>query len=102
MIGGAAQISHHDRLNDAALGDRSRQLIEIGIGKIMPRIARIGTNAIDRNPTLLPVSINRGRLHRHVANKRRQPSPQSRSCCFFSHLGISRALRPPSACGIPA
>ncbi len=42
VVGGAAHRAHHDRLDDAALPDRGRQLVELGVGEIAPRIARIG------------------------------------------------------------
>ena len=32
-VGGAAHGAHDDRLDDAALADRGRELVELGVGK---------------------------------------------------------------------
>ena len=42
VIGLAAHGAHHDRLHDAALADRVGQLVELGVGEVAPRVARIG------------------------------------------------------------
>ncbi len=41
--------AHHDRLNDAALADRLRQFVELGIGEDATRIARIRREILDRH-----------------------------------------------------
>ena len=45
---GAAR-AHHDRLDDAALADRMRELVQLGVGEQLARIARIGVDELDRH-----------------------------------------------------
>ena len=41
LLAAVRRRPHHDRLNDAALADRLRQFVELGIGEDAARVARI-------------------------------------------------------------
>ena len=71
-IGTAA--AHHDRLNDAALADRRRQIFQLGFRKQFARIARIGAHEFDRHTALAAHALGGVRLYTDVAHQRRKSS----------------------------
>ena len=53
-----AHRPHHDRLDDAALLDRCRQVIELRLGEMPARIARIRLEIFDRHPPLIACALD--------------------------------------------
>jgi hypothetical protein len=78
-------------LNDAALANRRRQFVELGLGKIPAWIARIGPQELDRHSPLAARAFERRRLLADVADERRESAPQSRPHRFFCHCVLPRA-----------
>ena len=81
---------HHDRLDDAALADRARQLVELVVGKILARVFRIGPDVLDRHLAL--------RLARRCC----APSPRSLAGASTPTSPISAARPRPSRDGLSA
>ena len=94
LIDRAAHGAHQDRLDDAALADRGRELVELGLGEMAARIARIGLEEFDRHALLAARALERGGLVADVADQRRQPAAEPRPC-FVRHCA------PPSPCHSP-
>src|SRR5215472_13378030 len=88
MIGRAAQGSHHDRLDDAALADRRCELVELDLGIGLTRVAGIGLEKLDRDAALSARPFDDGGLLAYVADQRREAAPQSRSRRFLRHLRL--------------
>jgi hypothetical protein len=69
LIAVAAGGPHHDRLDNAAIANRAREFVELGIGKCASRIVRIGVDQLDRHATLAAPAI--GCLSADVTDQRR-------------------------------
>ena len=83
-VGRAADRPHHDRLNHAALANRSRQLIQLFVGEHAPRIARIRPQRTGRHAPLAARTLGRA-LGADVTDQRGKPAAQSRSRCVLRH-----------------
>jgi hypothetical protein len=55
-IVGAANGAHDDRLNDAALADRIRQIGKFSFGKCLARVTRVGAHMLNRHASLIAIS----------------------------------------------
>src|SRR5260370_1531687 len=86
----AVHRAHHDRLDDAALAHRGGQLVELGLGVIAARIARIWPEALDRNATLIASLLDRLGFLADIAHERGKAAPKSRSPGLICHVGVSR------------
>ena len=73
-----AHGTHDHRLDDAALPDRRGQIVELEVGKVAPRIARIGTQEFDGHAALLPAALGRAVFGR-VSHESGKAAAQSRS-----------------------
>ena len=82
LIGRALDRAHHDRLDDAALPDRGRKLVELGVGEIAPRVARIGLDEFDRRLARMARALDDLGFLADVADQRGKPAAQSRSAVF--------------------
>src|SRR5262249_4179801 len=87
----AAHRAHHHRLDDAALPDRGGKLVELGLGIVPARIARIGPQLLDRRATLGARALDRA-LGADIADERSEAAPQSRSAVIW-HDHVSRLPR---------
>src|SRR5260370_23367993 len=79
----AVHRAHHDRLDDAALAHRGGQLVELGLGVIAARIARLWPDALDRHPTLIASLLGRLGFLADITHEPGQAAPQSRSLCLI-------------------
>src|SRR5947199_48385 len=75
----AAHGTHHHRLDDAALLDRCRKLVELAVGEMAARIARVGADMLDRHAALVARALGCRVLGADVADERGKAASQSRS-----------------------
>jgi hypothetical protein len=104
-IGQVLERAHDDRLNNAALSDGGRKLVEILLCEALAGIARIRPQELDRHLALPAAALDHAHLVADVADERRETASQAGSCRFFGHEPSLlpaptrrwRSLRPPAA-----
>jgi hypothetical protein len=103
LVAGAADGAHQDWLHNALLAHRSGEIVKVGIGEGLARVARIGAQERDRQAPLLtpspsPFTPRYGLRQDHRAHnpdQRRETAPQSAARCIFCHSISSIAAIPP-------
>ena len=94
LIHRAAHRAHQDRLDDAALADRCRELVKLGVRKRAPRIARVRLHELDRHAALVALTLQHLRFVADVADQCRQSTAEPRSIC---HHRFAPSLTPRAA-----
>ena len=86
-VGDARHAAHQDRLDDATLPNRVRQILEIALGEALARVARVGAQELDRHTALAARALGRRRLVGAVADQRGQSAPEARTRGLMFHVG---------------
>src|SRR5262249_31271011 len=93
-VGRAARGAHHDRLNDAALADRRRELVELCLGIGAAWIARIRPQEFDWHAPLTARALGRDLgLLADIADQRGEAASKSRASSFLGHGRLRRTHR---------
>ncbi|CAM5215651.1 hypothetical protein BTHI11S_03443 [Bosea thiooxidans] len=74
-----------DRLQDATLADRGRELVEIVLAEGPARIARARPQELDRHPALPAGPLDRTDLLADIADQRRQTTSKTGTPLFLGH-----------------
>ena len=74
----AGALAHHDRLNDAVLADRGGEFFQFGFAEGATRVARIGTEILDRRVARLALRLDLRGFLADIAHQRCKAASQSR------------------------
>jgi hypothetical protein len=86
LIDCAARGTHKNGLNDSALTDRCSKLVELGIRKDTPRVARVRLHELDGHAALIALTLKHLRFITDVADERRQSTAEPRPFCHHDWL----------------
>jgi hypothetical protein len=82
-VGRALQRAHDDRLDDAALPDRLRQLREVFLDESAARVARARLDMLDRHAARRArAALAAGGFRTDIAHQRRKATPKPVPCLF--------------------